>query len=138
MAYDGSSEKDIRAAFEKLSITSSDQTSFQTSYENPSPLQNQILSRIDKNRKCKNRADAEAIAKKINNTSNKSFDEGYITFSISQLLDKKITGNIKTPQHLDSFHMSTTENFSKYNLSLQMEEILLDDTEQCQQNTHCL
>ena len=66
MACDGSSDKDISVAFEKLSITSSDQTSSQTKNkgENPPPLQSQILSAIHKIRKSKNRADVIAITKK--------------------------------------------------------------------------
>ena len=50
MACDGSSEKDISVAFEKLSMTSSDQISSQTKSdsENPLPLQSQILSAIQK------------------------------------------------------------------------------------------
>ena len=48
MACDGSSEKDISVAFEKLFFTSSDQISSQTknSSENPPPLQSQVLSAI--------------------------------------------------------------------------------------------
>ena len=55
MACDPSSEKDISVAFEKLSITSSDQTASQTksNSENPPPLQSQILSSIHKIRKNK-------------------------------------------------------------------------------------
>ena len=110
MACDGISEKDITVAFEKLSITSSDQTSSQTknNSENAPPLQSQILSAIHKIRKSKNRADVKAITKKINKSSGKSFDEGYITLNISQLLDKKIITKVNTPQHLDSFRLSTT------------------------------
>ena len=75
--YDGNSEKDITVAFEKLSITSSDQTLSQTksNIENPPALQSQILSAINKIRKSKNRADIKAIMKKINKTSGASFDE---------------------------------------------------------------
>ena len=88
MACDGSSEKDINVAFEKLSITSSDQTSSQTKINsgNPPPLQSQILSAINKMRKSRNRADVKAITKKINKSSGTSFDEDYIAVSISQLL----------------------------------------------------
>ena len=88
MACDGSSEKDISVAFEKLSITSSDQTSSQTKINsgNPPPLKSQILSAISKMRKSKNRSDVKAITKKINKSSGTSFDEGYIAVSISQLL----------------------------------------------------
>ena len=138
MACDGSSEKDISVAFEKLSMTSSDQISSQTKSdsENPLPLQSQILSAIQKIRKSKNRADVKAITKKINKTSGTSFDEGCTAVNISQLLDKKIITNVKTPQHLDSFHFFNTEITSKNNLPSQMEEIISDDTEQCQQNTH--
>ena len=99
-------------------------------------MQGQILSAIHKIRKSKNRVDVKATTKKINNISGKSFDEGYIAVSISQLLDKKIITNVKTPQHLDSFHFFNTEITSKNNLPSQMEEIISDDTEQCQQNTH--
>ena len=138
MACDGSSEKDINVAFEKLSITSSDQTSSQTknNSENTPPLQSQILSAIHKIRKSKNRTDVKAITKKINKSSGTSFDEGYIAVNISQLLDKKIITNVKTPQHLDSFRLSTTEITSEDNLPFQVEEIVLDDTEQCQKHTH--
>ena len=55
--------------------------------------------------------------------------------SIYQLLDKKIITNVKTPQRLDSFRISTTDIMSENNLPLQVEEIVLDDTEQCHQNT---
>ena len=65
-----------------------------------------------------------------------SFDEGCTAVNISQLLDKKIITNIKTPQHLDSFRLSTTEITSEDNLPFQVEEIILEDTEQCQHNTH--
>ena len=138
MACDESTEKDISVVFEKLSITSSNQTSSQTknSSENPPPLQSEILSAIHKIRKSKNRADVKAITKKINKSSGTSFDEGYIAVHMSQLLDKKIITNVKTPQPLDSFRLSTTEITSEDNLPLQVEEIVLDDTEQCQKHTH--
>ena len=66
MACDGSSDKDVIVAFEKLSIISSDQTSSQAknNSENPPLLQSQILSAIHKIRKTKNRADVKAITKK--------------------------------------------------------------------------
>ena len=38
--------------------------------------------------------------------------------------------NVKTPKHLDSFRLSSTEITSDENLPLQVEEIVLDDTEQ--------
>ena len=58
MACDGSSEKDS-VAFEKLSITSSDQTSSQTKNDSEYPplAQSPILSEIQKIRKSKNHAD---------------------------------------------------------------------------------
>ena len=138
MACDRSSENNISVTFEKLSITSSDQTSNQTKYnsENPPPLQSQILSAIHKIRKSKNRADVKAVTKKINKTNGTSFDEGCIAVNISQLLDKKIITNVKTPQHLDSFRLCTTEITSENNLPFHVEKIVLDDTEQCRQNTH--
>ena len=138
MECDGSSEKDISLVFEKLSITSSDQTSSQTKNDSeyPPPVQSQILSAIQKIRKSKNRADVKAITKKINKTNGTSFEEGCIAVNISQLLNKKIITNVKTPQHLDSFRLSTTEISSEDNLPSQVEEIMLDDTQQCQQNTH--
>ena len=37
---------------------------------------------------------------------------------------------IKTPKHLNSFCLSSTEITSGENLPLQVEEIVLDDTEQ--------
>ena len=130
----------ISLAFEKLSITSSDQTLTQikNDSENPPPLHSQILLAIPKIRKGKNRADVKAIAKKINKTSGTSFDEDCIAVNISQLLDKKTITNVKTPQHLDvsppqSFCFSTTEITSEDNLPTLC---ILDDTEQCQQNTH--
>ena len=99
-------------------------------------MQSQILSAIQKIRKSKNRADVKAITKKIYKTSGTKSDEDCIAVNISQLLDKKIIINVKTPQHLDSFRFSTTEITSDDNLPSQVEEIILDDTEQCQQNTH--
>ena len=72
------------------------------------------------------------LRNEINKTNGTSFDDGYI----SQLLDKKIITNVKTSQHLDSFRLSTTEITSKNNLPLQVEEIVLDDTEQCQHSLH--
>ena len=121
MECDGSSEKGISVAFEKLSITSSDQTSSQTksNNENPPPLQSQRLSAIHKIRKSENCADIKAITKKINKTNGTS----YIAINISQLLEKKTIANVKTPQHLDSFRLSTTETTSEDNLPLQVEEI---------------
>ena len=140
MECDGSSEKDISLVFEKLSITSSDQTSSQTKNDSeyPPPVQSQILSAIQKIRKSKNRADVKAITKKINKTSGASFNEGCIAVNISQLIDKKIITNVKTSQHLDSFPLSTTEITSEDNLLLQVEETILDDIQQCQQNTHLI
>ena len=88
---------------------------------------------IHKIRKNKNRADVKANTKKINKTNGSSFDGGCIAVNISQLLDKKIIANIKTPQHLDSSRPSTTEITSENNLPFQVEEIILDDI---QQNTH--
>ena len=76
------------------------------------------------------------LQKKINKTSGISFDEGYVAVNESQLLDKKIMTNVKTSQHLDSFRLSTTEITFEDNLPLQVEEIVLDDTEQCQQHAH--
>ena len=66
MACDVSNEKEIGVGFEKLSITSSDQTLCQTkSYsEYLPPVQSQILSAIRKFRKSKNRANVKAITKK--------------------------------------------------------------------------
>ena len=66
MACDGSSDKDISVAFEKLSIASSDQRSTQTKNdsENPPPLQSQVLSATQKIRKSKNYADDKSITKK--------------------------------------------------------------------------
>ena len=71
MACDGSNEKDISVAFERLSISSSDQISSQTKNDSeyPPPVQSQILSAIQKIRKSKNRAHVKAITKKINKTS---------------------------------------------------------------------
>ena len=137
MACDGSSGKGISVAFEKLSVTSSDQTSSQIKKdsENSPPLQSRIVCNT-KIRKSKNRGDIKSITKKIIRTSDTSFDEGCIAIKISQLLDKKIITNVKTPQHLDYFRLSNTKITSEYNLPLQVEEITLDDTEQCQQNTH--
>ena len=63
-------------------------------------------------------------------------DESCIAVNISQLLDKKLITNVKTPQHLDSFRLSKTEITSEDNLPSQVKEIVLDDTQQCQQNTH--
>ena len=50
MACGGSSEKDISVVFEKLFVTSSDQTSSQTKNDSeyPPPVQSQILSGIQK------------------------------------------------------------------------------------------
>ena len=138
MACDRSNEKNTSIAFEKLSITSSDQTSSQTKNDSKYllPVQSQTLSAIQKIRNSKNRADVKAITKKINKTSGTSFDEHCIAVNISQLLDKKIITNIKTPEHLDSFRLSIREISSRDNLPSQVEEIILDDTQQCQQNTH--
>ena len=131
MACGGSNEKEISVAFEKLSITSSDQTSSQTKNDSKYllPVQSQTLSAIQKIRNSKNRADVKAITKKINKTSGTSFDEGCTAVNISQLLDKKIITNVKTPQHLDYFRLSTTEISSEDNLPSQVEEIVLDDTQ---------
>ena len=68
-------------------------------------------------------ADLKAITKK-KWYSGTSFDEGCIAVNISQLLDKNIITNVKTPQHLDSFHLSTTEITSEDNLLSQVEEII--------------
>ena len=89
-----------------------------------------MLSAIQKIRKSKNRADVKSVTKKNNKTSGTSFDEGCIAVNISQLLDKKIITNVKTQQNLDSFRLSTTEITSEDNLLLQVEEIILDNTEQ--------
>ena len=129
MVCDGSSE---------ISITSSEKTSRQTKNDSeyPPPVQSQILSAMQKVRKSKNRADAKAITKRINKTNGTSFDEGCIAVNISQSLDKKIITNVITPQHLDSFHLSTTEITSEDNLLSLVEEIILENTQQCEQNTH--
>ena len=94
------------------------------------------MSAIQKIRKSKNRADVKAITKKINKTNGTSFDEDRIAVNIFQLLDKKIITNVKAPQNLDSFRLSISKISSQDNLPLQLEEIILDDTQQCQQNTH--
>ena len=140
MACDRGTEKDISVAFEKLSITSSDETSIQTKNDNEylPPVLSQILFATQKIRKSKDHADVKAVTKKINKTSGKSFDEDCIEVNISQLLDKKIITNVKTPQHLDSFRLSTTEITSEDNLPSQVQEIVLDDTQQCKQNTHLI
>ena len=118
--------KKNQCRFEKLSITSSVQTSSQikNDSENPPPLQSQMLSAIQKIRKSKNRADVKSVTKKNNKTSGTSFDEGCIAVNISQLLDKKIITNVKIQQNLDSFRLSTTEITSEDNLPLQVEEII--------------
>ena len=105
MPCDGSSGKDISVAFEKLFMTSSDQTSCQTKNDSkyPPPVQSQILSAIQKIRKSEIRVDVKAITTKINKTSGASFDVDCITVNISQLLDKKIITNVKTPQYLILF-----------------------------------
>ena len=99
-------------------------------------MQSQILSAIQKIRKSKNRADVKAITKKINNTGGTSFDEECIAVNISQLLENKIITNVKIPQHLDSFDLSTTEITSEDNMPWQVEEIIIDETQKCQHNTH--
>ena len=53
--------------------------------------------------------------------------------SIYQLLYKKAITNVKTPQYLEYFCLSTTKITSEDNLLLQAEELELDDAEQCQQ-----
>ena len=70
-------EKDINVAFEKLFITSSNQTSSQIKInsEDLPPLQSHMLFAIHKIRKSKNMSDVKAITKKVNKTSSKSFDE---------------------------------------------------------------
>ena len=93
MECDGSSEKDISVALEKLSITSSDQTSSQTknNSENPPPLQSQkYCQQYIRLEKVKIVLDVKVITKKINKTSGTSFNEDYIAINTSQLLDKKI------------------------------------------------
>ena len=72
------------------------------------------------------------LRKKINKTSGTSFDERYIAVNISQLLDKKIITNVKSPQHLDSFRLSTSEITSKDNLPSEVEKIMLANTKQSQ------
>ena len=72
----------------------------------------------------------------MNKTNGTSFDEDHIAVNISQILDKKIITNVKTPQQLDSFRLCTTEITSEDILPSQVEEIVLDDTQQCQRNTH--
>ena len=52
---------------------------------------------MHKIRKSKNHADIKAITKNINKTNGTSFDEGCTAVSISQLLDKKIITNARTP-----------------------------------------
>ena len=136
MACDGSSEKDISVAFEKLLSHHQTSSHIKSDNENPPPLQSQIKSAIQKIRKSKNHADVKSITKIIDKTCGTSFDEGCIAVNIYQLLDKKIITNVKTPQHLDSFRLSNTEITSEDNLPSQVEEIILDDTLQYQQNTH--
>ena len=104
--------------------------------ENPLLLPSQILSTIHKIRTSKNRADVKVIKKTIITIRGTSFDEGYIEVNISQLVDKKIITDVKTPQDLDFFRLFITEITSEDNLPLQVEEIVLDNTEQCQQNTY--
>ena len=55
--------------------------------------------------------------------------------NMSQLLDKKIIAYIKTPQHLDSFRLSTTKVTFKDNLPFKVKQNEFDKSEQCQQNT---
>ena len=43
---------------------------------------------------------------------------------------------LKLQQHLGTFLLSSTKITSENNLPFQVEEIVLDDIEQCQQNTH--
>ena len=140
MACDRGTGKDISVAFEKLSITSSDETSIQTKNDNEylPPVPSQIVFATQKIRKSKDHADVKAVTKRINKTSGKSFDEDCIEVNISQWLDKKIITNVKILQHLDSFRLSTTEITSEDNLPSQVQEIVLDDTQQCKQNTHVI
>ena len=136
MACDGSSEKDISVAFEKLSITSSDQTPSQTKKDIHLLCRVKYCLQYRRLEKVKTVLMLKQLLKKINKTSGTSFDEGCIAVNIFQLLDKKIITNFKTPQHLDFFRLSATEITSKDNLPLQIEEFILDDTDQCQKNTH--
>ena len=76
------------------------------------------------------------LRKKINKPSGANFVEDYIGINVSQLFDMKIITNVKTPQYLDSFCLSTTDSSSEDNLTLQAEEIESNDTEQCQQYSH--
>ena len=76
-------------------------------------MESYILSAIHKIRKSKNCIDVKDITKKINKISGTSFDEGYIVVNVSKLLDKKIITNVKTPQHLNSFCLSTTGTTSE-------------------------
>ena len=43
---------------------------------------------------------------------------------------------LKLQQHLGTFLLSSTKITSENNLPFQVKEIVLDDIEQCQQNTH--
>ena len=81
-------------------------------------MQCRLLSAIHKIRKSKNRADVKAVTRKINKTSDTSFDKGYIAVNISQLLDRKIITNVKILHHLDSVRLATTEITSEDNLPL--------------------
>ena len=63
----------------------------------------------------------------INKTSSISFDEGYITFNITKLLNKKIITNVKVPPNLNYFRLSTTKIISENHLPLQVDNIVLDD-----------
>ena len=76
------------------------------------------MSTIHKIRTSKNRADVKVIQKTIITIRGTSFDEGYIEVNISQLGDKKIFTNVKTPQDLDFFRLFITEITSEDNLHL--------------------
>ena len=52
--------------------------------------------------------------------------------SISQLLEKKMITTVKNIQHLRSFRLSTSEITLKDNLDLQVAEVVVDNTKQCQ------
>ena len=105
MSCGGSSEKDISVVFEKLFVTSSDQTSSQTKNDSeyPPPVQSQILPGIQKIRK------SIPITKNHRSSiSASSFDESF------QKLDLKIYELNKSVSSELPLLNKKMNSFSKY------------------------
>ena len=101
---------------EKMGLTSD--TLENSSTDQHSAIKSKILNLIDKIRKNKKRADLNVVTDYILKTGETNLDQDFIETMISELTNRNLIENRRTPQGLDSFGRILS-------ISLEQEEVLL-------------